>query len=185
MKSLYITDLRVGDELDNESFLLHNVTRRTTKDGRPYLLLVLRDKTGQVNAVFWDVPDHVDAWANTGAIALVTGRVVSYKETLQVTITDLNRAPKPDMSDFLAASQRSREEMLAELQQQIGRLAEPWQGLASHLLLNEDFLPKFANAPPRAGCTMLTSAACWNTHSAWPPSPITWPIIILMSIGIY
>ncbi|MCP4423433.1 MAG: hypothetical protein GY803_02975 [Chloroflexi bacterium] len=73
MKSLYTAELQVGDYLENEPFLLQNVTRRTTKDGRPYLLLVLRDQTGQVNGVFWDVPEHVDGWVKSGTIALVAG----------------------------------------------------------------------------------------------------------------
>jgi len=151
VKSLYAAELQVGYVLENEAFLLNDVTRRTTKNGRPYLLLVLRDKTGQVNAVFWDVPEQIDSWAKTGLVALVTGRVVSYKDAMQITVTDLVAAEHPDMSDFLAASQRPREEMVAELRQLIGRLAEPWQGLAAHLLLDESFLPKFANAPAARG----------------------------------
>ncbi|MCP4423434.1 MAG: HD domain-containing protein [Chloroflexi bacterium] len=70
---------------------------------------------------------------------------------MQVSATDLSLASNPDMSDFLASSQRSRDEMIAELRQQIGRLAEPWQGLVSHLLLNKSFLPQFANAPAARG----------------------------------
>lgn len=147
MKSIFTAQLRVGDELDNEPFLLQGVTRRTTKDGRAYLLFMLRDKIGQVNAVFWSVPEYVDGWAKDGAAALVTGRVVSYKESLQVTVTDLNPAPNPDMSDFLSSSRRTQEEMIKELEQQIKSLQEPWRAVTGHLLLNEDFLPKFASSP--------------------------------------
>ena len=147
MKSIFTTQLRVGDDLDNEPFLLQGVVRRTTKDGRPYLLFLLRDKKGQVNAVFWSVPDYVDGWAKDGAVALVTGRVVSYKDSLQVTVTDLNPAPSPDMGDFLSSSRRSEEDMVKELKQQIKSLQEPWRTLTDHLLLNEDFLPKFASSP--------------------------------------
>ncbi len=147
MKSKFTAQLRVGDELDNEPFLLQGIARRTTKDGRAYLLFALRDKIGQVNAVFWSVPDYVDGWAKDGAVALVTGRVVSYKDSLQVTVTDLNLASNPDMSDFLSSSQRTEEEMIKELKQQIKSLQEPWQTLTGHLLLDEDFLPKFASAP--------------------------------------
>jgi 3'-5' exoribonuclease len=147
VKSIFTAQLRVGDELDNEPFLLQGVNRRTTKDGRPYLLFMLKDKISQVNAVFWSVPDYVDGWAKDGAVALVTGKVVSYKESLQVTVTDLNPAQSPDMSDFLSSSQRTQEEMIKELNQQIKSLQEPWQSFTAHLLLNEDFLPKFASSP--------------------------------------
>lgn len=147
MKSIFTAQLRVGDELDNEPFLLQGVVRRTTKDGRPYLLFLLRDKKGQVNAVFWSVPDYINDWARDGAVALVTGRVVSYKDSLQVSVTDLNPDPNPDMSDFLSSSRRAEAEMVKELEQQIKSLQEPWRTLTSHLLLNEDFLPKFASSP--------------------------------------
>ena len=147
MKSFYVNELQVGDHIDNEAFLLQNVTQRTTKDGRPYLLLVLRDKSGQTNAVFWDVPDYINGWVKTGTIALVIGRVVSYKDSLQVTVTDLTPVENPDMSDFLSASQRPRQDMVAELKQMIGRLAEPWQKLVAHILLDDAFLHQFANAP--------------------------------------
>jgi 3'-5' exoribonuclease len=147
VKSFYVAELQVGAHLENEAFLLQNVTQRTTKDGRPYLLLILRDNTGQTNAVFWDVPDYVNGWVKTGVIALVTGRVVSYKDALQVTITDLNPAENPDMGNFLASSPRSREEMETELKQFINQLGEPWQGLVAHILLDDDFLPQFVTAP--------------------------------------
>ena len=57
MKSKYISELHAGDELGNEPLLLQDVVRRTTRDGRPYLLCTFRDKTGQIGGVFWDVPD--------------------------------------------------------------------------------------------------------------------------------
>jgi len=43
MKSLFIAELGAGDDLLNEPFLLQDVARRETKDGRPYLLSVFRD----------------------------------------------------------------------------------------------------------------------------------------------
>ncbi len=149
MKAKYVAELSAGDELSNEPFLLQEVNRRKTKDGRPFLLTTLRDRTGQVGGVFWDVPEYVDAWTRVGAIALVTGRVNHFKEALQVQITDLNvgRAANIDMGEFLPASQRPRNEMVAELRQQVEALAEPWQTLVAYLLLEEPFLSRYANAP--------------------------------------
>jgi hypothetical protein len=73
VKAKYIADLAAGDELSNEPFLLQEVTRRKTKDGRPFLLVTLRDKTGQLNSVFWDLPDYIDIWVRAGLVALVSG----------------------------------------------------------------------------------------------------------------
>lgn len=151
MKSFFITNLQAGDELDNEPFLLQDVVRRKTRDGRPFLLCTLRDRTGQIGGVFWDVPDYVNNWAKQGVVVLLTGRASTYKDALQVTITDLNPSNEVDMSDFLASSSRPREEMVAELRQHIAGLGEPWQTLVSNLLLGEDFLPRFAAAPAARG----------------------------------
>lgn len=147
MKTFYVSDLNAGDELTNEPFLLQEIVRRTTKDGRPFLLGTLRDRTGAVSYVFWDVPDYVEHWVRAGLVVLVTGRIASYKDALQISISDMNAAFNPDMTAFLPSSQRPREEMIDELVEKISRLAEPWQGLVEELLLADTFLPRFANAP--------------------------------------
>jgi 3'-5' exoribonuclease len=147
VKSVYVEELASGDDLLNEPFLLQDVARRETKDGRPYLLCVFRDRTGTINGVFWDLPPDVEGWVKPGIVALVTGRVNNYRNALQITTTDLNPSLAPEMGDFLPASNRSVDEMETELRQVINSLQSPWQELLSHILLDPDFLPKYKNAP--------------------------------------
>lgn len=147
MKSFFITDINVGDDLENEPFLIQDSISRETKDGRPYLLGMLQDKTGQMPFVFWDLPDYVQSWSHTGSAVFVTGRVVRYKDSLQITVTDLNKNLEPSLADLLPSSRHSQEEMITELKSLIQSLAEPWQGLVTQLLLDESFLVDYANAP--------------------------------------
>ena len=147
MKSFYLSKLNIGDELTNESYFLQDVTRRNTKDGRPYLLCNLRDKTGQAGAVFWNVPDYINDWVKPGAAVLVTGRVVNYKDSVQVSITDMNQDHSADLEELLASSTRSRDEMITELRQFISQTDTPWRTLLEQILLDEPFLNKFASAP--------------------------------------
>jgi 3'-5' exoribonuclease len=147
VKSKYISVLKAGDDLVNEPFLLQDIARRKTKDGRPFLLYTLRDKTGQANGIFWDVPAYIENWVNSGLVVLVTGRVANYKDALQISATDMNPSHEPNMADFLPTSKRPLKEMIQELHQQINRLDEPWQTLVAYLLLEEDFLPRFVHAP--------------------------------------
>lgn len=147
MKTVYTSDLKVGDELTNELFLLQEVARRATKDGRPYLLCTLRDNTGQAGAVFWNVPDYIEQWAAIGATVLVSGRVVSYKESIQINITDMNPGQPSDLSELLPASSRPHDEMISDLQQIIQTLDEPWHDLVAYILLQDEFLPMYASAP--------------------------------------
>lgn len=151
MKSKYIADLRAGDELENEPLLLQDVVRRTTRDGRPYLLCTLRDKTGQLGGVFWDVPDYVNGWARSGMVVLVSGRAGHYKDNLQVNVTDLNPGGAVDMSDFLPSSRYTQRELIEALQAEIAELDEPWQELVSTILLEKEFLLKLAAAPAARG----------------------------------
>jgi 3'-5' exoribonuclease len=147
VKSIFVDQLRSGEELINEPFLLADVVRRKTRDGRPFLLCTLRDRTGLMNGVFWDVPDYVDAWVKPGLAVLISGQINNYKNLLQVNITDLNSAGDVALAELLPSSQRSRSDMLAELQEQIKQLAEPWRGLVAQILLDDDFLARFADAP--------------------------------------
>lgn len=147
MKSNYIADLKPGADLQNEPFLLYDLARRTMKDGRPFILATLRDKTGLLSGVFWDLPPYIDMWLRPGLLVLVSGKLGIHKDSLQVTITDLNQSGPLDMSDFLPASRRPQAEMIAELRDVIGTLAEPWRGLVGALLLEDPLASRYANAP--------------------------------------
>ena len=145
-KSLFVTDLKNGDRLVDEPFLLRDVISRTTRDGQPFLRLVLGDKTGQLNGVFWNVPAQIQRWARAGQVALVEGSVSVYRNAPQIIVTDMAAHTAPHMGDFLRTSSRSREEMIAELRQEIDGLQSPWQELLRRILLDETFLPQFADA---------------------------------------
>ncbi len=147
LKTRFINDLEVGEDLLDEPLLLRDMVRRTTRDDRLYLLCTFGDKTGQIGGIFWDLPAQIDAWIRPGLVLYVTGKVSRYKEVLQINVTDAYPQEHPDLSDFLPSSARSQAEMIAELRERVEGLAEPWRGLLSHLLLAEDFLPHFANAP--------------------------------------
>ena len=147
MKSYFVNQINVGDDLENEPFLIQDSILRETKDGRPYLLGTMRDKTGQIPFVFWDLPDYVLTWSHTGSAVLVTGRAVRYKDALQITVTDMNQNQKANLADLLPSSRRDQDEMVAELKAMIDSLSEPWQGLVRHILLDEHFLHDYATAP--------------------------------------
>lgn len=147
MKSIFINDLRAGEELIDEPLLLKDMVRRTTKDGRPYILCTLGDRTGQMSGVFWDLPPSIDQWIQSGLVLYVTGKVSKYKDSLQIGITDAYPQEHPDLSEFLLSSARPQQEMLNELHTIIEGLSFPYGPLVKKLLLREPFMTQFANAP--------------------------------------
>ncbi|MDT8306502.1 MAG: HD domain-containing protein [Anaerolineae bacterium] len=147
MKHRFIRELQTHEELENEPFLIQDMVRRTTRDGRPYLLCTYADRTGQAAGVFWDVPEHIESWVRAGLPVLVTGRVTEYRNATQINTTDLNQWVQPDMGLFLPSSKRPRAEMEKELREHIASLASPWQELVSDVLLDPEFYPRFVDAP--------------------------------------
>jgi 3'-5' exoribonuclease len=147
VKSVYVAELQDGDDLNNEPFLIEDVVKRETKDGRPYLLCTFRDKTGQIGGVFWNVPEDVESWVQQGIVSMVTGRVRSYRNSIQITTTDLNPQSDADMSLFLPTSNRSIDDMVDDLKSIIDELDEPWKELVSALLLKPEMLSILSKAP--------------------------------------
>jgi 3'-5' exoribonuclease len=147
VKSIYVNQAKPGDELINEVFLMSDVVRRKTRDGRPFILCTLRDRSGQINGVFWDIPDYIDSILRPGIAILISGQINNYKNALQVNITDANITDNVDVSELLPASHRPIDEMTTELREIIEGLNQPWKELVSTLLLDPAFLVQYANAP--------------------------------------
>jgi len=147
VKTIFVKQLQVNTELFDQPFLLLDVTQRKTRDGRPYILFNLSDKSGRIGGVFWNVPSEVVENCPPGSVALVTGDVRLYNKRLQVVALDLQPFEPDSMADFAATSGRDREEMVAELRQVIGELREPLRQLLTDILLKPAFLRRFAEAP--------------------------------------
>ncbi len=147
MKSVFIAELQDGDDLLNEPFLIDDVVKRETKDGRPFLLATFRDKSGQIGGVFWNVPDDIESWVQQGLVTMVTGRVRNYRNSLQITATDLNPQLEADMSLFLPTSRRPLDEMIVDLNEAIDKLSPPWQRLVGQVLRKPEIYDAYIKAP--------------------------------------
>ena len=147
MKTVFVQELEPGMELFDQPFLMAEVNPRTTKDGRPFILFSLSDRTGQVGGVFWNVPAGVVRECVPGRVVLVTGDVRLYNKRVQVVALDLQPFEPESMADFAPTAGRDCGEMIAELRQVIGELGQPVQGLLTHLLLDPSFLGRYAESP--------------------------------------
>lgn len=148
VKTVFAEELQAGVELDKgQPFMLLEVTQRQTKDGRPYILFSLGDNSGKIGGVYWSVPDQVVAKCLPGKVVLVTGDVRLYNNRLQVVATNMQPFEPGSMADFIPASRRSQEEMIAELRQVIAELRPPFHQLLTNILLEPAFLRRYADVP--------------------------------------
>lgn len=117
MKNQYIKDLKEKDHV-TDSFLVTKKDTGVSKSGKPYLILRLRDSTGEVEARVWENAEALDRAFEQDNVVTVRGFAVSYQGRLQVNVSEVSRLPeeKYSLRDYLPASERDPEDMMAELE---------------------------------------------------------------------
>nr|WP_321471004.1 OB-fold nucleic acid binding domain-containing protein [uncultured Paludibaculum sp.] len=131
-------------------FLVHSKDVRQKKTGEPYLSLVLMDRTGDIDAKMWDnVPGVMETFDRDDFIR-VKGETQLYQNRMQLTVYSLQRVQDADVSlaDFLPASQRDPDEMLAELRGIIASMRNPHlQALLEAIFADQATATAFKTAP--------------------------------------
>lgn len=106
-----ITDLKEHDRL-TQPFLVKEVKNGTTSKGAPYLSMTLQDKSGTIDAKFWDVKERDQELVQTGKIISFTFEVLNYKDNLQLRVAACNPVDENELNldDYVIASNNSEEE---------------------------------------------------------------------------
>ncbi|MFH0809811.1 MAG: HD domain-containing protein [Pseudomonadota bacterium] len=116
MKTKYVSDL-VEDAVVTEAFFVVFKALKRSRNGAPYLALLLSDRGGQIEARVWDDAERLGGRFAQGDFLRVKAQASSYRDSLQLNVSDLERLDPAavDLSDFLPSSERDPEEMLREL----------------------------------------------------------------------
>lgn len=148
MKRFYIQDLREGTKIE-DVFLVASKTLANTRSGSPYLRLKLADRTGEVEAVKWEVTESDTARLGEDEYILVSASVATYKDSLQLTVDSIRHWGEPiDPADFLRSCSREPAEMMAELDELLMRVSNPHlKRLLDFFFSNSEFARKFQHAP--------------------------------------
>jgi 3'-5' exoribonuclease len=108
-------------------FLVHDKQRKETKSLKPYLHLVLGDRTGTIDAKVWDDAERLDPLFGVEDIVGVRGRTSTYNGKLELTVTALQPVElgEDDLELFLPASPRDRGVMGKELDLLVESVGDP------------------------------------------------------------
>jgi 3'-5' exoribonuclease len=109
MKDIYIADLANFDEgkLFDGYFLVLAKQQRTTKTNKPYLNLILGDKTGQLEGRVWELSDpRIAKDFERGDVVKARGSASRFEDRLQMKIDQLRVAlpNEVDKSDLLPST---------------------------------------------------------------------------------
>jgi 3'-5' exoribonuclease len=121
----YVQDLLEGMHV-SQVFLCKQKQSQTSKTGKTYYSLKLRDKTGMIDAKIWDLTNAIEHF-ETNDFVMAEGSVTTFNGALQLRVTRIRRAKKGeyDEAEYMPASSFSAEKMYAELMELKNKVENP------------------------------------------------------------
>jgi len=146
---LWIKDLKEEERV--QGLYMVKVKRvGTTKKGTPFLSLTLGDRTGEVEAKVWERADTLSPLFREGDVIHVEGRASSYRNQIQVTLSNLkvpeDRGGDPDL--FIESSARDVKDMMRALRKILKGIENHFiKSLIDKFLSDRVFIASFQRAP--------------------------------------
>jgi 3'-5' exoribonuclease len=128
MKDIFIADLaKFENEPVTAFFTASMKSLRDKKDGGKYLALVLKDRTGEMEARMWDNAAEASPEFEQGDVVKLKAQVCRYQERLQMKVERIRAAldGEYDPADFLPATTRDVEALWAELNGYVNSFRDP------------------------------------------------------------
>ena len=162
MKDIYIAELAGFEEgkLFDSFFLVLAKQQRTTKTNKPYLNLLLGDKTGQLEGRVWEPGDpRIDREFERGDIVKARGSVSRFDDRLQMKVDQVRKAQptEVDKMDLLPSTTYDVAALWSQLQGFVQSFTEPdLKRLLTTLLADPALAQAYREAP-----------AARQLHHAW------------------
>ena len=162
MKDIYINDLAAFDEgkTFDSFFLVLGKQQRMTKQNKPYLNLVLGDKTGQLEGRVWELNDsRIAKEFERGDTVKVRGSISKFDDRCQIKVDQLRTASpdEVDKGDLLPSTTQDIAVLWAQLEATVASLANPdLKRLLDALLADPTLAQAYREAP-----------AARQLHHAW------------------
>jgi 3'-5' exoribonuclease len=155
MKDIYIADLAQFDEgkTFDGFFLVLSKQQRTTKNGKPYLNLILGDKTGQLEGRVWELGDpRIAKDFDRGDIVKARGSASRFDDRLQMKIDQLRvtAAGETDRMDMLPSTTYDVAALWRQLKSFVDSLANPHLKLLLTTMLDDPALAQAYREAPAA-----------------------------------
>lgn len=123
---------------------------RTAKNGKPFLTLKLRDKTGSVTARLWDNAAEAAQSLAGHRVLRVQGRSELFRDELQIHLQTVQPVSENEVnpSDFLPVCPRDEKDLWREFSGLLqGLTAKPQRELVQCFLADKSLMQRFRKAP--------------------------------------
>lgn len=145
----YIRDFDAAEYVQG-LFCISNAQLGRTKNDKPFLKCLLRDKTGEMPGRMWSIEQDHFRRIPTEGFVYIEGETQPYQGELQLIIRAIDPAePSPDqMGDLLPTTQNNVGAMFAELTGLLDTLKHPgMKALAKVYLDDESLMDAFRRCP--------------------------------------
>ncbi|BDH62965.1 3'-5' exoribonuclease YhaM [Lysinibacillus sp. PLM2] len=122
-----ITKLQVGEQVD-QFLLIKQATKGVTTVGKPFMSLVLQDKSGDIEAKLWDTNEDHEQMYRAEVIVRVGGEIHDYRGKNQLRIKQIRIAKPEDgisINDLVPSASTPKEELYEELTQYFFEIKNP------------------------------------------------------------
>jgi 3'-5' exoribonuclease len=144
-----VNTLSDGAAVD-EVYLLSDKQLRVNRVGDQYLLAQLRDRTGQISGLLWNVKETEMGRFSAGDFVRVRGKIQSYQGNLQVILTGIEPVPKDqvDPAQFIPSTSQDTQRLFARLTEILLSITEPHlRQLMEEFLRDESVVAGLFRAP--------------------------------------
>ncbi len=148
-KHSFINEFKEGDRIE-DVFLVKSSRLAETRAGKPYLILSLMDKGGEIGAPVWDNAEKMNEFCGVGSFVRIQGMVQSYRDNLQLKIDMLSAVDQEEveLADFAVTGLHDIDQMAEDLQKIVTTIQNPYaRKLLKKLLLKGELWDLFQNAP--------------------------------------
>ncbi len=144
-----IADLKEGEWIE-DSFLVRGIQLSSKKDGKPYLMLKVGDKTGVIDCKIWDQAEVFINKFSVDDFVKIKGVITSYQGIKEINIKQLEKLEDNvvNIRDFVAISHHDTDEMARELYSIISNIKNPYlRRLLTLFYEDKAFMELFKIAP--------------------------------------
>lgn len=153
MARRFIAELKAGERIEDEVFLIRSKDLRTTTQGGLYIHAVLVDRTGQLVARAWQATEEMFHGMPEGGFMRFKGRTENYKGNMQFIIDAVRPAEAGsfEFADFLPVTKNDINKMWMRLLEIVRGIKHPDLAAIIHeFVSDEELMTRFRKAPAAA-----------------------------------
>lgn len=119
-----------------------------TKNGDPFISITLSDRTGDVESRVWENALELASLFNEGDVLEVEGHATSYKNRIQLVLSNLKLANEENPEIFLESAPGDIDEMMGSLRKIIAKIKDSHlKTLSNRFLSDRNYMELFKRAP--------------------------------------